>query len=469
MVTFCNRKKQTSKKNLAWAKKFCLYIKLLGMTVFLFSNESVLAGEDSTVQFSITGTLCTELGPLLDKNYITYTVFEENGTLIISSDEEIFGLYLEWYNRPNEYDIFYDDIERKGGEYGFLHEFIEISEGTKQVVLSFKCKAELSNVYAYGREGVPENIQRWELPCENADILVCSTHADDEILFLGGVLAEYAGERELEVQVLYFFDYTNTWRVREHEKLDGLWEAGVRHYPDMGSYKEAAVASLNHCREIYGYDDCVNWLVGKIRKYRPLVCVTQDEKGEYLHLYEDNSIVLDTRKPLENFSGRTALEVAEEAYEKHVTQQEFWFYVSDTNEYSIAKFGLYRSLVGIDSGNDMMENVIPYRDMNVEEETGSIIQEQIIEEYTDGTTEIAEYDTTETTESYTIEMIKQESLETFESINYINNAANELSQEIQNEGVVEETGRDRLVCCVLIALCLTTVYLGIRKRMTGKK
>lgn len=66
-------------------------------------------------------------------------------------------------------------------------------------------------------------------------------------------------------------------------------------------------------------------------------------------------------------------------------------------------------------------------------------------------------------------MIKQESLETFESINYINNAANELSQEIQNERVVEETGRDRLVCCGLIALRLTTVYLGIRKRMTGKK
>lgn len=390
---------------------FSSFIIIFQLLLLAFLNHNVSAEENSTIPFSIDGTGCSELGPLLDKNYVTYAEFEENGTLRIFSDEKIYGIYLEWFERPDEYILSYNGIEAKGGKEHFLHEFIEITEGTNQVTFSFKNKSFLSNVYAYGKDSISENIQRWEPTCEKADILVCSTHADDEILFLGGVLAEYAGERKLDVQVLYFFDYTHTWRIREHEKLDGLWEAGVRHYPDMGDNKEASVYDINDCKQRYNYDQCVNWLVGKIRRYRPLVLVTQDENGEYghlhhimfveaikdavnmsgdekylteedyepfdvlkvyLHLYKYNPITLDTRKALENFSGMTAFDVAEKAYKKHVTQQEFWFYVSDSNEYSIAKFGLYRSLVGADTTNDMMENVIPYKEMKKQEEDISV-------------------------------------------------------------------------------------------------
>ena len=45
-----------------------------------------------------------------------------------------------------------------------------------------------------------------------------------------------------------------------------------------------------------------------------------------------------------------------------MSQQWCWFYVSDTYEYSISDFGLYRTTVGEDTGNDMMEHITSYEE-----------------------------------------------------------------------------------------------------------
>lgn len=167
------------------------------------------------------------------------------------------------------------------------------------------------------------------------------------------------------------------------------------------------------------YENAFGWLVAKIRRYKPLVCVTQDICGEYgrahhlmvanmvtdavtvsgdssqypesaatygiydvpktyLHLWQENPITLDTRKPLTAFGGRNALEAAETAYLMHESQQEFWFHVSDTNKYSIADFGLYKSAVGPDDSDDMMDNLISYREQErLKEEEASREAESI--------------------------------------------------------------------------------------------
>ena len=226
--------------------------------------------------------------------------------------------------------------------------------------------------------------------------MVLSTHSDDEILFLGGVLAEYSGKAD--VQVLYFFDYTTTWKVREHEKLDGLWEIGIRNYPDKGDFAEQSVNNLEHTMQIYNYPEALGWLVEKIRKYQPLVCVTQDVNGEYgqphhlmvvkmmmdavnitedetqyidsvekygtyevpktyLHLWKENTIKLDTRKPLEEFNGKTAFEVANEGFRCHRSQLSDWT-MQNGGDYDNSLFGLWRTNVGQDlKGDDLFENI----------------------------------------------------------------------------------------------------------------
>jgi hypothetical protein len=92
---------------------------------------------------------------------------------------------------------------------------------------------------------------------------------------------------------------------------------------------------------------------------------TWDVSKTYLHLYDENAVRLELNQPLDGFGGRTALEVASDAYLKHVSQQWCWFYVSDTYQYSCAKFGLYRTTVGVDTvtgyeggeGANMLEHI----------------------------------------------------------------------------------------------------------------
>jgi len=101
-----------------------------------------------------------------------------------------------------------------------------------------------------------------------------------------------------------------------------------------------------------------------------------DTPKTYLHLYEENKIRLDLRQPIASMGGRTALEIAADAYKKHVSQQWCWFYVSDDYQYSCAEFGLYRTTVGNDSkGNDLLENLKTYKIQQQEEEEALIAAE----------------------------------------------------------------------------------------------
>jgi hypothetical protein len=166
------------------------------------------------------------------------------------------------------------------------------------------------------------------------------------------------------------------------------------------------------------------YVTEQIRRFKPLVCVTQDLNGEYghgahmllahavcdavdnsadasfcaesasvygtydvpktyLHLYEQNKIKMNLRTPIERLNGRTALEAASDAYLKHESQQVWDFIVSDDYEHSCAEFGLYRTLVGADTGNDMLENITTYEEtarIKAEEESRAEAEKQSSEE-----------------------------------------------------------------------------------------
>ena len=141
----------------------------------------------------------------------------------------------------------------------------------------------------------------------------------------------------------------------------------------------------------------------QIRRFKPLVVVTQDENGEYghgahiltalsveravaaaadpaqfpesaerygvwntpktyLHLYgdPDEYTWLNYEIIAPELGWRSPFQVAQQAYLQHVTQQQWvGFYVySYDHPHDSHRFGLYRSLVGPDARkNDLMENV----------------------------------------------------------------------------------------------------------------
>lgn len=369
---------------------------LTGVLFSLIVVNNTYAARESNIPFNLESSDGQSTANLIDRDRKTSNAFGKGTTLTLASEQKIHGIYLEWDKIPSAYSITYNGRVITGGQNGFLHEFIEVFDGAYSVELSFKSDESLSNVYAFAAGELPKEIQKWQPECEKADMLFVSTHSDDEILFLGGAIAEYAGNRNMDVQVLYFFDYTNAMREREHEKLDGLWTLGVKNYPDCIGYHESEAQTEDTIKSVF--NESVGIIVEKIRKYKPGVCVTQDVNGEYgqihhlylvssvqkavnisadanqypdsagtygvhdvpktyIHLYPENKIKIDTRKPIDIFQGKNILEVTKEAYLMHATQQQYWFYVSDENQYSIADFGLYRTTVGEDTGNDMMENL----------------------------------------------------------------------------------------------------------------
>lgn len=343
-----------------------------------------------------------ELTPVIvsDSSQNTITITAKDGS-------GIGAVYIKWDDPVVPYQIKTDQGTVECGKYGFLHEFILLPENSQTVTILLpqqKMRLYKNEVRIFTDESVPDDVQIWLPPCERADIMLIPSHADDEILYMGGIAPTYGAELGARVQVVYMTEFrTTNQSVREHEKLDGLWEDGVRYYPVCGNFRDVYCNDLADAKKKYDYQAAVDYLTDVIRQFRPQVVVTHDFNGEYghgfhmltanataqalenaadaayradseifqeygiwdtpkayFHLYRENSIRLDLRVPLESMGGRTALEVAKESYKKHVSQQRWSFYVSDDYKHSCAEFGLYRTNVGYDTGNDMLENIVLY-------------------------------------------------------------------------------------------------------------
>ena len=337
---------------------------------------------------------------LCDANYETNQFLTPQDNILLTSTTPFSALYIEFEQIASHFTITYEDTTQTI-DPTYLHEYIVLEKPTTELTIQFTSNEIVKDFYITDSSHPDPEIQIWQsIPDKEADILVFATHADDDILFLGGVLAEYGGERDLKVQVAYLCDFNLTHPIREHEKLDGLWTNGIRYYPVNGSFQDYYCLTLEEAEAFYSYEDILNFVTTQIRRYKPEIVVTQDEFGEYghgdhqilvkavkeavdhsfeesfqeesakvygsfdvkktyLHLYKQNQIRLDLRKPLTAFQNKTALDVMNEAFLKHVSQQGGPFYVTDDPnvvEYDAAAFGLYRSTVGLDTTNDMTEN-----------------------------------------------------------------------------------------------------------------
>ncbi len=202
--------------------------------------------------------------------------------------------------------------------------------------------------------------------------------------------------------------------------LDGLWATGVRNYPVFGPFEDFRIDSKEKTYQRYETEfgrtreELLGFVVEQLRRFRPQVVVGHDLEGEYghgmhrvyaelltqalplsgdpaaypeqtyspwdvpkayLHLYQENPLVMDYDTPLEAFDGMTAFQVSQElGFPCHKSQLKYksfrhWLYGEDGSitkatqieEYNPCRFGLYRSLVGPDTAkNDFMENIVSY-------------------------------------------------------------------------------------------------------------
>jgi len=411
------------------------------ISLILMWSDYTTTAEAKTAEYENIITQAEGFGKperLFDKDRGTYSTAKEDACINLSYEEGIQSIYIEFDRIPDSWSL--TDTESGEtvycGSYGFLHEYVDVASAfgrepealSCELQLTFPAGTVIADVYGFSEGELPGFVQIWQPPCEEADLLLFSSHSDDEQLFFLGMLPLYAGERGLQVQVAYVvqhFEVNKTQNhVRPHEQLDGLWVVGVRNYPVMSEFPDLYAESkdretaLTQAKKVYenagySYEDFVDYLVGCIRRFKPLVVVSHDLDGEYghgthvlcaaalteaigyaaedtyviqgdetpwqieklyLHLYEENPIVMDYDTPLEHFDGKTAFEVSREGFDCHKSQHWTWFYkwiygtearpilkATDIRSYSPCKFGLYYTGVGADEAcNDFFENVKTY-------------------------------------------------------------------------------------------------------------
>ena len=341
---------------------------------------------------------------LSDENHYSKRIIYLPQTLEVTSETPFSTLYIQWDAIPGSYEIRWDGGSVTAGSYGFLHEYIRLPGETNHVEFVFpegKESVTLCDVEVLTAGTAPEGVQDWLPPCEKADILVFPTHSDDDVLFFGPLLIYYAVETDYTVQTAFMVDHT-FYPERGHERLNGLWTMGLRHYPILGSATDSPISDFYEALDFYWGSGIEQWQVEQIRRFQPLVVVGHDLKGEYgngghkvnayyltsavevasdpevypelaerygvwqtpklyLHLYEENEIYMDVETPLQRDpQGRNTFEIATEAYKAHVSQHQYgWFRVQygESRMYDCRPFGLYRSLVGPDTVADIMDNI----------------------------------------------------------------------------------------------------------------
>ncbi len=258
----------------------------------------------------------------------------------------------------------------------------------------------LSRVQVFSGDSLPPEAQRWHEPEGPVDLLQIVTHPDDELLWFGGLLPLYAGERQMNVLVAYAAMHGALKTSRYNELLDGLWECGVHAYPIFGPFNDFQVKTMPAVIKRWGEGACEAWCTGLIRQYRPKVVVTHDLHGEsghmqhrvvaeavtqavtvwcgdaardpdsaekygvytpqklYLHRYRENQLYMDWDQPLSAFNGKTGVEVARAAFRRHYSQRKTHYHIYVSGPLDSHYLGLYYTAVGPDEAkDDLFEHV----------------------------------------------------------------------------------------------------------------
>jgi len=386
------------KNNLRFLTKITLFLLVLPM---LMSSPLGVKAETPARLLTTQCTWTIDGVPaptaLTDTVIKTYLTFTKGQALTIACSSEIAYVYVLFDQAPGLYPVSTPTATQNAGAFGFIHELIPLNTPSKTVTLHFN-PGRIASVFAYTAGTLPKDVQVWKTPTSDADLLVLSAHGDDEALYFGPAIVKSIDAGKV-VQVAYLTIHTND-RRRAHETLDSLWTLGVRSYPIFGRWPDRQSKTLDHGYTIFPKNDVLAYEIELIRRFKPEVILSHDFNGEYghgahmvlsdvlktailksedptvfpqtaeiygtftplkvyIHMLETRQILLDVYSPIASYDNKSALQVARDAYALHLSQHIWPLQVIDYTFGDVRKFGLYSTLVGDDTGNNLFEHVPP--------------------------------------------------------------------------------------------------------------
>ena len=393
-------------------RRSLLFLMVLCLLPFSFSavaaEEATAADLTSRCSF-YAGSNRKTFSRCRDRNYRTWWQSQSGSgawiEVTMPGGESASGVWIQWYEHPHAWAL---QLPGEGKTWKterftdgvYLSEYLELPDGTERFRIAnapgVSRRMMIAELHVYGPGATAPEVQRWTPPAEKAELMLVVAHPDDEVLWFGGMLPTYAGERKKICQVCMMVP---TMPYRRLELLDCLWTCGVAVYPVWAAYPDSFSATLQGQYKHWKKNGVYQRITGWIRQFKPDVLLTHDFGGEYghgahrvcadavahclalaanpdkypasykefgtwnvpkcyIHLYGENVIDMDWRQPLSAFGGKTSFEVAEEGFLCHLSQQHTDYHVEDFGPWDNSLFGLYRSLVGPDEAkNDFFEHL----------------------------------------------------------------------------------------------------------------
>lgn len=337
---------------------FCI---LLLLAICLSAQAEEAADITGRCAFTVSQDK-SNIGAMTDADYYSFWTGKKNAWVQIGAPdgEPLYGLYVCW-GRITPWEAQAQDASGEWrtvytSEDEFYHQYIPLPEGYSAVRLVNVSKdgyeMKVSELRALGAGEVPGWVQQWRNFEGKADLVLLITDPGDEYLFFGGLLPTYIAQGK-EIMLC---ECINTIAAYKSQLLDGAWNLGLRNYPYMAYFKPRMSNTLQGQYENWSEVQFVRHVSRIVRMYKPDVLVTHSKNGEgidgghkvcadasirslttamdelydvgygyanwgnwkvkklYLHLYGDSETVLDYHQPLDYYGGRTADEMAQEAY-----------------------------------------------------------------------------------------------------------------------------------------------------------
>ena len=404
------------------------------------NKPMIIAAVTACLIFALLGKASAQ------ENESEYVVCEggQYDSVNIEADKNLAGIYIEFTYFPVDFSLAFPGSHTEGtgsvmcaGK--FINRYVDMSDYSSNTVNIIFSEPVWLNRVTYFTDKPRQDVQIWEDPCDSADLVLFSTHADDEQLFFAGVLPYYAA-KGYDVQVVYFTDHKNL-PLRRQELLAGLWTVGVSHYPLINTdisdvYSGSVEAALANLAFYDGknYEDVLSFQTECLRRFKPLVAVGHDLNGEYghgqhmlnakslaeavtvagdetkfadsaekygiwetpklyLHLYEKDTVVMNVfDAPLEELGGLSAFNMTQKGFAEHRSQHYTWYNAwlngggditraDQIEKYSPLFYGLYRTTAGQDvEKNDFFENISETHRQKSEREQREAAERQTAEE-----------------------------------------------------------------------------------------
>jgi hypothetical protein len=338
-------------------------------------------GESLGLTFTLTEQTAAYAYRLTDAYVSSRVSFRQDDVITIAPEAQAQLLVLNWYDVPASYTVTQlgaagDTITEETITDRELGRQIALRDGCQSITVLFNKNGSLGGAAAYAdASAAPAAFSSAPATC---DLLIITAEPGMEWMQFGAVIPTYTKEKNVKTGVLYISDYGK--RARAYEALTGLQTAGYTTYPIFAGYQSDSYDDYKTTAAQFDRRAFVEYLKQQINALSPKVIVTHgvsDVSGAHSLVAECVQIavaecpsvqklycfgategvaptVIDMNQPLVAYAGKTAAEIAQTAYEQHVSRKIFGLVIDPTSAYTLA----YSTVGEDEQKNNLLEHMI---------------------------------------------------------------------------------------------------------------